>query len=139
MEKKITNKEMYTIVRSIVEAVGIPEEVETSVTPDDIISWTELKIEQLSRKATTPTKAQKEKQEANAVLAEQIFNTLVAARESCEEEEFKGMTLSDIIKTGGIFDGITTQKLSPIMKKLAADGRVEKIVDKKKSKYRAVV
>ena len=136
MEKKITNKEMYTIVRSIVEAVGIPEGVEASVTPDDIISWIEYKTEQLDRKATTVSEAQKAKIEANEKARVEILSILKEAAE--ETEDFKGLPANVILSKSEAFDGLTPQKITYLLRKMVDDSLVTKTKVDKKMHYAAV-
>ena len=45
------------------------------------------------------------------------------------------MTITEIMQSNTIFDGVTNQKLTAIMTKLKNDGIVERVVDKKNAKY----
>lgn len=115
---KVTNKEMFTILADIVKAVGIPEAVSTSVTPDEINDWIELKIEQLSKRATTMTKAQKEKAEQNNTITDKILNVLEANPD--------GVKVTGIIKADPYFveNEISTQRVTALLKKLVESGEV---------------
>lgn len=138
MEKKITNKEMYAIVHAIVEAVGIPEGVESSATPEEILTWIEYKTEQLDRKATTVSKAQKAKNEANEKARTEILNILKGAAEEDETEDFKGLPANVILSKSEVFDGLTPQKITYLLRKMVDDGLVVKTKVDKKMHYAAV-
>lgn len=115
---KVTNKEMYGILADIVNAVGIPEGVEASVTPDELLDWIEIKTEQLTRKATTMTKKQKETAETNKVLLDKILPVIEAAE--------NGITVTDIMKTDAAFADYSNQKITALLRKAIADGLVSK-------------
>lgn len=128
---KVTNKEMFVVIKSIIEAVGIPETVETSVTPDELTEWVDIKIEQLSKKATTMTKAQKEKAERDKEVMDVIMDTL--------ESNPDGLRGADIIKANSEFFAeheISSQKLTALMKKLAEAGQIVKDKDKRSVIYK---
>lgn len=115
---KVTNKEMYGILADIVNAVGIPEGVEASVTPDELLDWIEIKTEQLTRKATTMTKKQKETAETNKALLDKILPVIEAAE--------NGITVTDIMKTDATFADYSNQKITALLRKAIADGLVSK-------------
>lgn len=115
---KVTNKEMYGILADIVNAVGIPEGVEASVTPDELLDWIEIKTEQLTRKATTMTKKQKETAETNKALLDKILPAIEAAE--------NGITVTDIMKTDEAFADYSNQKITALLRKAIADGLVSK-------------
>lgn len=115
---KVTNKEMYGILADIVNAVGIPKGVEASVTPDELLDWIEIKTEQLTRKATTTTKKQKETAETNKALLDKILPVIEAAE--------NGITVTDIMKTDAAFADYSNQKITALLRKAIADGLVSK-------------
>jgi hypothetical protein len=115
---KVTNKEMYGILADIVYAVGIPEGVESSVTADELIDWIEIKTEQLTRKATTMTKKQKETAETNKALLDKILPAIEAAE--------NGITVTDIMKTDEAFADYSNQKITALLRKAISDGLVSK-------------
>jgi hypothetical protein len=97
--------------------------IEGNIDAETIARLTDLReslAKRNSRKSDKPTKAQV----ANAELGENIVNTL---------EVGVDYTCSDI---GKMFGGLTSQKISPIMKALVADGRVTSDKVKGKTVYR---
>lgn len=129
MANKVTNKEMFAVISSIVSAVGIPEGVETSVTPDEILEWIDNKVEQLNRKATTMTKAQKAKAETDNKIADAILTVL--------DEATDGMTATMIAKDEALaeFPELSPQKITAVLKKLLAAEKVSKAKIKNKVNY----
>ena len=127
MANKITNKEMFMVLSSIVTAGGIPESVDTSLTPDEIIDWIEGRIAQLDKKSTTITKKQTDKIETDARLMNAAIETIAGAEE--------GITVSDIIKTCDELNGFSTQKVSALLKKAVENGEVFKVKKGKKMLY----
>ena len=128
MTNKVTNKEYFGVLSAIVSTVGIPAEVETSLTPEEILEWIDTRVEQLSKRATTPSKAEKAKQEQNAKYGD-------AAVAFMEANAGTAYTASELIREIPELDAISTQKLSPILKKAALEGRIVKIKTSKTTKW----
>ena len=127
MATKMTNKEMFTVIASIVSTVGIPDGIETSATPEEILNWIEVKLDQLNKKATTLSKKQKEKIEAD----NGIIDTVMAILQDAEEP----MTVSDIIKSSDVLSDLSSQKVTALLKRAVDAGTVKKEKVKNKSMY----
>lgn len=113
----MTKKDMFTLIM---------DELSDNT---DIVAFCEHEIELLDRKASKPTKADKEKDE----LANKLYEVLA--------EYDKAMTISELIKDNGLDflakDGqVTTQRVSAYMKKLVDGGKVTKYTDKKKTYFK---
>lgn len=128
MATKTTNKEFFNVISEIIATAGIPESVETSLTPDEILSWIETRIDLLSKKATTPSKAERAKQEQNAKIAEAVIQFVT-------ENAGTSYTTTELTKSVPEIGDVSTQKLSPILKKLMTEGKIEKIATNKGSKW----
>ena len=128
MNKKITNKEMFTILASIVSAAGVPAEVETSMTPDEIIGWINGRIEQLEKKSTTISKKKKEEIEANNSIMDEIVSVL--------EANVDGLSVTDIIKSSPTLADLSSQKVTALLKKMTEAETVVKAKVKGKSIYK---
>ena len=126
MANKVTNKEYFGVLSAIVSTVGIPAEVETSLTPEEILEWIDTRVEQLSKRATTPSKAEKAKQEQNAKYGD-------AAVAFMEANAGTAYTASELIREIPELDAIST--LSPILKKAALEGRIVKVKTSKATKW----
>ena len=116
--KKLTKKEKFAIVRSIVEA-SAHENV------DMLIEFIDHEVELLNRKTTgerKPTATQKQ----NEVLK-------VAIVEAIEPET--RYTVSDIIKEVPECAGLTPQKVSPLMRQLEEEAKVERVKEKGKTYF----
>lgn len=90
----------------------------------------EHEIELLDRKSANRTGGIKNTE--NVELAEKLYNLLKASNAET--------TIAEILQTSefGIDKGFNSQKIVAIMKILVADNRVEKIVVKRKTYYKAV-
>ena len=115
--KKKTKKDMFNLIM-------------TELSDNDlVVEFCEHEIELLDKKATKPSKADKEKDE----LANKLYDVLA--------EYDKPMTISELIKDNGLDflekdEAVTTQRVSAYMKKLVDSGRVIKTTDKKKSYFK---
>jgi hypothetical protein len=90
----------------------------------------EHEIELLDRKSANRTGGTKNTE--NVELAEKLYNLLKASNAET--------TIAEILQTSefGIDKGFNSQKIVAIMKILVADNRVEKIVVKRKTYYKAI-
>ena len=111
MEKKLTKKEQFAKLYTIVENSTVKDKL-------DLFSFIDHEIELLDKKSskTTMTATQK----ANL----EVLNTILA-----------GMIISELIKTEPL-SGYTNQKISALMKKLVDGGEVEKNQVKKVSYFK---
>ena len=119
---KITNKEMFVALLTVIANAEISETERTEMT--DFING---RIEQIDKKASTISKADKAKAELNAKIAQLIIEGLT--------EMDKPVKISELIKGYEPLNDYSTQKLTPIMTNLVNDGKVEKAVVKRETLY----
>jgi hypothetical protein len=120
---KKTNKEMFAMLLGVIESANC-------ITETDRIELTDFingKIGQLEKKANTVSKADREKAELNARIADEIVKGLTA----CD----KPVKVSDLIKSVDTLNGYSTQKLTPILTSLVKNGRVVKSTYKRETLY----
>lgn len=115
MEKKITKKEMFANLYTVVEASDAPNKV-------DLLGFIDHEVELLEKKSSkvTMTATQKE----NIGVMETIKVVLA---------EKPNSTVSELIKDERL--PYTTQKVSALLKKLCDAGEVDKATDKKVSRF----
>lgn len=117
-EKKMTKKEMFAVVRGIVEA--------SEQCTDEMLAFIDHEVELLSRKSDNSKKT-KSQIENEAVMAK-ILEALAEVGEP--------VTISDLQKTVPAMAEYSNQKLSSLLKKLVEDEKkVVKTIDKKKSYF----
>lgn len=117
-EKKMTKKEMFAVVRGIVEA--------SEQCTDEVLAFIDHEVELLSRKSDNSKKT-KSQIENEAVMAK-ILEALAEVGEP--------VTISDLQKTVPAMAEYSNQKLSSLLKKLVEDEKkVVKTIDKKKSYF----
>ena len=117
-----TNREMFLAVLAVLENAVITDDERQELT--DFITG---RIEQLDKKANTVFKADREKAELNARIADEIVVGLTA----CD----KPVKVSDLIKSCDTLNGYSTQKLTPILTSLVKSGRVVKSTYKRETLY----
>ncbi len=111
--KKATQREMFAEVIALAKENG----------RDDIVTFAEERIAVLDKKNASrkPSKTQVE----NAALAEIVKSVLTS----------EGKTVSEIQALAPEFAGLSTQKMSAIVKTLVDSGVAVKTTDKKKSLF----
>ena len=119
---KKTNKEMFVVLLSVIANAEMSETDKTELT-----DFVNSRIEQIDKKANTVTKAEREKAELNAKIAQYILDGLGAVG--------KPIKVSDLIKQYAPLNEYSTQKLTPIMTTLVNDGKIEKAVVKREALY----
>lgn len=119
MTNKMTQRDYFN------EIIALAKGEATKVTADDIIAFAEGRIEALNKKSANkkPTKTQ----EANEALK-------VAVLEALEGQD-NPLSVSEVIKASEALEGLSTQKVSPLLKALEADGKVVKSADKRRTVY----
>ena len=122
---KKTNKEMFVTLINVVANANIAETDRQELT--DFIN---SRIEQIDKKASTPSKADIAKQELNARIAELVIKTLT--------ELDKPVKCSEIIKANVELSDYSTQRLTPILTKLVADGKIAKTTVKRDTVYNII-
>ena len=113
--------EKMTYVKALEVAI---EKVEEGEVRDKLVALKKVYEDRKTNKK--PTKTQKE----NEGLKDEILEILVTAD--------KAMTVTEILATKVLPEEVVNQKVTALLRQLIAEGRVEKVVDKKKSYFRAV-
>lgn len=119
MEKKMTKKEMFTLIATL------------NASNQAIVDFCNHEIELLDNKKSNGNKKANEKMEKSVEL---VYNALVSAGVP--------MSASELIAKGGLdelaneFGVVSTQKVSAYLNKLVAVGKVEKFTEKKKTYFK---
>lgn len=115
MTKKMTKREMYEQIKA------------NHALTEEEVAFIDHELELLAKKnASTGERKPTATQKANEGVKDAIVDVLVANGEQ--------MTVSEIVK---VIDGdYTNQKISALLRQLIADGKVEKVVDKRKSFFK---
>ena len=119
---KKTNKEMFVTLINVIASANIAE-----TDKQELTEFINSRIEQLDKKANTPSKADLAKAELNARIVELVIETLT--------ELDKPVKCSEIIKANVELSAFSTQKLTPILTKLVADGKITKTTVKRDTVY----
>jgi hypothetical protein len=121
MEKKLTKKEMFEMIKGV------------CADRIDIVDFCNHEIELLSRKNSKSgaTKTQKE----NEIVANMLVEELAKIGKPITITDL--MNTSDTIKNYTLENGnnLTNQKISAIFKQLVESQKIVKVVDKKKSYF----
>lgn len=117
MEKKITKREVLT---AMLEVQAIQENA-------DFVAYIENELQLLAKKSENRKSAKTS--EENLKLAEVVLDTL---------EGSEGMTASEIIRANDQLSGLSTPKMTALLKVLMEQGKVVRIEDKKKVLFKAV-
>lgn len=113
---KLTKKEKFAMLKAIPAVAENPT----------LVEFIDHEIELLSKKNSGEKKP----------TATQVANESIKANILAEMKVGKLYTCSDIVKNVEICNGFTIQKVSPLMNQLADCGKVEKIVDKRKTYFK---
>jgi predicted transcriptional regulator len=117
MTKKITKREMFTMM---MEKYNFTEEERAFI---------EHEIELLDKK-----KSGERKPTATQIANETLKEIIMEVLNSTEEM----LTVTDIIKSHADLAELSNQKVSALMTQLKDAGRVEKVVEKRKSYFKAI-
>ena len=118
MEKKVTKREMYELIKTKL------------ANDNEIVEFCDHEIELLDRKKSNGKAKVNEKLDANVEL---VYNALVEVGEKVTATELIAKTdLSALANDIGV---VTTQKVSAYLNKLVAVDRVEKVTEKKKTYF----
>lgn len=121
MEKKLTKKEMFEIIKGV------------CTDRTDIVDFCNHEIELLSRKNSKSgaTKTQKE----NEIVANMLVEELAKIGKPITITDL--MNTSEIVKNYTLENGnsLSNQKISAIFKQLVESNRIIKVTDKKKSYF----
>ena len=119
MEKKMTKKEMFTLIATL------------NASNQEIVDFCNHEIELLERKKSQGNAKANEKME-NAV--ELVYNALANVGKAVAVSELIAESnLDELANESGV---VSTQKVSALLKKLVDGGRVEKFTDKKKTYFK---
>ena len=115
-EKKMTKKDMFNLIMDELSDNEL------------VVEFCEHEIELLNKKATKPSKADKEKD----TLTDKLYEVLVEINEPT--------TIGDLIAKGKVefleINGlVSSQRVSAYLKKLVDCGKVSKYTDKKKTYF----
>ena len=119
MEKKITKKEMFAQIIEVLNQYGTDEQV----------AFCEREIELINKKAES--KKSKDASAENVALADTVYNVLVEAG--------RGLTVSEVQKQSDELAGLSTPKITALMRILMDAGKVVRTQDKKRTEFSAVV
>ena len=122
MTKKMTKKEMFTMVANVVENAEVENKAE-------MLEFLAHEVELLNRKSgkSGETKTQKE----NKVLMEQLLVALAEFEKPVTVSEFMKESTHEVAT-------LSNQKLSALFKKLVEAEKVVKTTEKKKSFFSVV-
>lgn len=119
--KKITKREYFTMLMELDSVKERPE----------LVEFIKHEIELLSRKnSTNGEKKPTALQTANVALKEAMYE---------EMEENRLYTVSEMIKTLPSCDGLSTSKVSAMLRQMEEAGKVSKTVEKRKSYFCKVI
>lgn len=119
MEKKMTKKEMFTLIATL------------NASNQEIVDFCNHEIELLEKKKSNGNAKANEKMEQSVDL---VYKALVVVGRAVTPSELIAETdLSALENESGV---VSTQKVSAMLKKLVDCGRVEKYTDKKKTYFR---
>ena len=120
MEKKMTKKEMFAMVKEVVLASG-------SEKVDEMIAFIDHEVELLVKKSTSKSKTDVANDVENGRLMGIVLETLAGA-EKC-------MTVTEVMKSNSELANLSNQKVSALMRKLVENGEVVKTSEKGKSLF----
>ena len=119
MEKKMTKKEMFTLIATL------------NASNQAIVDFCNHEIELLDNKKSNGNAKANEKMEKSVEL---VYNALASVGKAVAVSELIAETdLSALANESGV---VSTQKVSALLKKLVDGGKVEKYTDKKKTYFR---
>ena len=118
MEKKITKREVLT---AMLEVQAIQDNA-------DFVAYIENELQLLAKKSENRKSAKTN--EENLKLAEVVMEVLEGSSE--------GMSASEIIRSHTDLSGLSTPKMTALLKVLMEQGKVIRIEDKKKVLFKAV-
>lgn len=115
---KVTKAQMFAEVIALANANG----------REDIATFAEHEIELLAKRYAKPSNPDSKKMKEQSEAKDKILTALVLIG--------KPVTVTTLIKEGGL--EFSPQKVTSMLGKLVADGKVHKDVDKKTSLYSAI-
>ena len=119
---KKTNKEMFMALLNVVANAEIKQNDK-----DELSEFINSRIQQIEKKASTPSKADLAKAELDNGIPKLVIETLTNID--------KPVRCSEIIKANSELSAYSTQKLTPILTKLVTDGKVTRTTVKRDTLY----
>jgi len=112
-EKKMTQRDYYNEVIALAEEAG----------RQDIVEFAKGRIAQLEKK--TGTKKPTANQEENEAIKAELRKVLTT----------EGATVTDILTRSPLFEKVTNQRMSAILRQMKLAGEVDKYTEKKKTYF----
>ena len=119
MDKKITKKEMYTLIANL------------NASNKDIVDFCNHEIELLDRKKSNGNAKANEKMDKQVDL---VYSALVGLGRAVKVSELIAET--DLIELANDSGVVSTQKVSALLKKLKESGKVVSYTDKKHTYFK---
>lgn len=117
--KKITKREKFEMLAKIAEVKANPM----------LVEFIEHELELLAKKNASGEGKMTATQKENKELKDKIF-------ECMEEEPNKLFTISDMLKLFPCCADLTNQRVSALVRQLKEDGKVERVVEKRKAFFK---
>lgn len=121
MTKKMTKREWFEVLAGLVENSNY-------VDKEGAREFINHELELLEKKSSSSTKTKTQKE--NEVFVERVYEELTTLD--------KPMTVTELMGATEFLAQFSNQKLSALIKKLKDSGRVDKIVEGKKSYFKAI-
>ena len=119
MEKKMTKKEMFTLIATLLAS------------NENVVEFCNHEIELLEKKKSNGNAKANEKMEKSVEI---VYNALVGVGKAVAVSELIAETdLTELANESGV---VSTQKVSALLKKLVDSGKVEKYTEKKKTYFK---
>ena len=117
MTNKMTQRDFYKEIIALAQANE----------RDDIVEFAEGRIAVLDRKASAkkPTKTQEENENIKVDILDNLTN--------------EGVTVTELQGKSDLLGSLSNQRVSALLRQLIADGKVVKVVDKKKALFSLAV
>lgn len=120
---KITKKELFAEIRTILETVE---------QTDHLIDFVDREVELLNRKSAKASSGERK------ATATQLANEGLKAEILLDMEDGKAYSVGEVRKSIGCCAGLSSQKVTPLMKQLAESGAVVKTEEKGVTYYTKV-
>ena len=122
----MTNTKPKTTKRTHYNALLALEAVQAD---SALVDFIKNEIALLDKKNASNAKRKNPLQEANEGLKSAIYEYLV---------DGKGYTVSELIKSVGVLEGLSTSKVSALVRQLIDEGKVERYEEKRKAYFKRV-
>lgn len=115
----MTKREMFEAIKALTEVSANQE----------MVNFINHEIELLDKKASKKSKREVDRQEQNVELGNVVLEVLA-------DMEADKVSVTDLAKMSEVFKGVSGQKLTYILTALVKEGKVEKVIEKRRSFYR---